>query len=151
MPRWSAGNVSPLTARCHDWAARRETPMTVTWRTARAGQADCLGPRRRPRRLIGRIPPLGRFAAVRLLMLPLSVFVIITASFFLISLLPGDIARALLGPVATPTQIRRVNDSLGLNQPIVERYWHYLIGILHGSLVVSYYTRRTVVSEIARR
>jgi peptide/nickel transport system permease protein len=98
-----------------------------------------------------RIPPLARFIAVRILMLPVSVFVIISVSFFLMSLLPGDIARALLGPVASPAQIARVNARLGLDQPIFDRYRDYISGVAHGSLGSSYYTGRAIVRELSTR
>jgi len=77
--------------------------------------------------------------------------VIISASFFLMSLLPGDIARALLGPVATPSQVARVNSELGLNQPIFVRYWRYISDVAHGSLGSSYYTGRAIVKELSSR
>jgi peptide/nickel transport system permease protein len=95
--------------------------------------------------------PLTRFVAVRLLMIPVSVFAIITVSFFLLALLPGDIPHAVLGPIATPAELARVKAQLGLDDSVFVRYWNYLAGIFHGSLGHSYYTEKAVLGEIGSR
>lgn len=84
-------------------------------------------------------------------MLPVCVVAIITASFFLLALLPGDIPHAVLGPIATPDAIVRVKARLGLDESVFVRFYHYLGGLLHGSLGESYYTGNSVLSEIWSR
>lgn len=65
------------------------------------------------------------------------VFVVATGTYLLAGLLPGDAARAILGQYATPTQYRQLRHSLGLDQPLLTRYWHWLEHAFHGDLGVS--------------
>lgn len=50
------------------------------------------------------------------------------------SALPGDIVRARLGPYATAEQLRAERVRLGLDQPVWERYGHWLGGLPRGDL-----------------
>ena len=84
-------------------------------------------------------------------MLPVSLLAIITASFFLLALLPGDIPHAILGQIATPEAIAQLKARLGLDQSVFERFYHYVGGLLHGSLGESYYTGQSVLGEIGSR
>jgi len=81
-----------------------------------------------------------RLVTTRLLMLPVSLLAIITASFFLFAALPGDIPHAMLGQIATPEAIARLKERLGLDQSVFERFYHYIGDLSHGSLGESYYT-----------
>jgi peptide/nickel transport system permease protein len=49
--------------------------------------------------------------------------------FALSQLIPGGEARAVLGPKATPINIRNFNVQNGLNQPVWVQFWHYIIGL----------------------
>ena len=84
-------------------------------------------------------------------MLPVSLLAIITASFFLLALLPGDIPHAILGQIATPDAVAQLKARLGLDQSVFERFYHYVGGLLHGSLGESYYTGQSVLGEIGSR
>lgn len=54
-------------------------------------------------------------------------------TFFLIQLVPGDPAVAVLGTSGTPEQYDYIREQLGLSKPVVERYFSWLSGIvLHG-------------------
>ena len=44
--------------------------------------------------------------------------VVVTVVFFLIHLIPGDPASAMLGPDATPAQIEATRRQLGLDRPL---------------------------------
>ena len=74
-----------------------------------------------------------------------------TATFLLLNLLPGDVALALLGNEATPDAIAQVRAELGLDQPLVLRYLHWLIGFMHGDLGRSYVTRVPILESIVDR
>jgi len=52
--------------------------------------------------------------------------------FFVTQALPGDIARAILGQNATPEQLARVRQQLGLDQPAIVQYLHWLGGLISG-------------------
>ena len=49
-------------------------------------------------------------------------------------LVPGDIAKALLGPLATQETVEEFRRYLGLDQPILEQYVKWLWRALHGDL-----------------
>jgi ABC-type dipeptide/oligopeptide/nickel transport system permease component len=101
-----------------------------------------------PPRLRSRREGLWWFIGKRVMLLPISALAIVTATFFILAALPGDIALEILGPVATPQQLAATNARLGLNEPVPVRYWHYMSGLLHGNLGVSYYTGTPVAKEI---
>src|SRR5450432_2047049 len=80
------------------------------------------------------------------------VFLLVTATtFLLLSLLPGDVAIAILGNQATPAAIEQVRAELGLDQPLVIRYFHWLAGLMQGDLGRSYITRVPIMEQIADR
>ncbi len=73
------------------------------------------------------------------------VWLVATAAFFLFFARPViTVARELAGRAATPQVITEVISNLGLNQPIMTQYWHFLDGLLHGDLGYSYYTQESV-------
>ena len=76
---------------------------------------------------------------------------LITLSFELVSLLPGNPAVALLGEYATEADIARINAQLGLDKPFWERYFHYIGRTLSGDLGNSFFTGSSVSSEIWTR
>lgn len=87
----------------------------------------------------------------RLLYLAL-VFLIVT---FLVSivlrLIPGDPAITILGENATPDQIAAVRADLGLDLPVLEQYWNWLMGFFQGDLGVSFRTGVPVTDSIIQR
>jgi len=70
--------------------------------------------------------------------------------FWLIHLAPGDPAIALAGENATTKQIDTIRDQLGLNQPFLVQYWHWLTHALNGNLGTSLNTRQSVTSAIGK-
>jgi peptide/nickel transport system permease protein len=69
------------------------------------------------------------------------VWLVATASFFLFFARPvATVARQLAGRAATPQVINEVIANLGLNQPILVQYWHFIDNLLHGDLGFSYFT-----------
>ena len=61
-------------------------------------------------------------------------FVVSALTFVLVSLTPGNAARAIVGPDATPAQYAYVRQQLGLNHSLVYQYWSWLSDALHGNL-----------------
>jgi peptide/nickel transport system permease protein len=55
-------------------------------------------------------------------------------SFLLIHFVPGDPARTLLGPRATPESLAQLNSEYGLDASLVEQYWLYLSHLVTGDL-----------------
>jgi peptide/nickel transport system permease protein len=53
---------------------------------------------------------------------------------------PKNVAHRLAGRQATPELVNRVYHNLGLDKPILEQYWHFIVKIiLHGDLGTDYY------------
>ncbi|MFG1791907.1 ABC transporter permease [Nocardia sp. NPDC049149] len=52
--------------------------------------------------------------------------------FVVVDLLPGSTARAVLGRDATPDQIAAKERELGLDRPLLERFWRWISGVLTG-------------------
>ncbi len=78
--------------------------------------------------------PWARFAARRLGRLGVSVWVVVTAAFGMIHLIPGDPVRAALGPTATPELVAARRAALGLDAPLWQQYVDYLRGLVTGDL-----------------
>jgi peptide/nickel transport system permease protein len=91
---------------------------------------------------------LLRYTAKRLLLIPVSIFVVITLSFGLTVLIPGDPATLILGEFATPEQVAKIHSDLELDQPFLVRYGHYVERLAHGDLGESYFTGQPVASSI---
>jgi len=70
-------------------------------------------------------------------------------AFLLEHLIPGGIARAILGPRATPLSIAVWNKRNGYDSPIWYQYWIFLDHLVHGNLGFSYKLNRSVDSIIA--
>jgi peptide/nickel transport system permease protein len=69
------------------------------------------------------------------------VWLVATVSFFLFFARPvTTVAHQLAGRAATPQVINEVIQNLGLNQPILTQYWHFIDNLLHGNLGFSYFT-----------
>jgi peptide/nickel transport system permease protein len=71
--------------------------------------------------------------------------------FFATTMLPGDVAAALLGQQATPESLLRLRQTLGLDQPAWQRYLHWLIALLHGDFGTSLASGRPIVTEVLPR
>lgn len=81
------------------------------------------------------------------------IVVLILVSFattFMLDLLPGHPAFTIYGENATPEQVARVTDELGLDKPFYERYWDWSTSAVRGDLGVSYHTQRSVGATIIR-
>jgi peptide/nickel transport system permease protein len=71
------------------------------------------------RRLLATIPVIGIVA----------IFV-----FSLLYVAPGDPAAIIAGDLATADDIARIHRQLGLDEPFLVRFGHWLWGVLHGDL-----------------
>ena len=88
------------------------------------------------RRLLATIPVIGMVA------------------FFVFSLLyltPGDPAAVIAGDFATVQDIERIRHQLGLDQPLLTRFWSWASAVLHGDLGISIFTNLPVTQLIGQR
>lgn len=71
--------------------------------------------------------------------------------FLIMSLIPGDPATAILGSYATPENVEKLNRDLGLDKPMVQRYFIWLGNMLTGDFGRSFSLNRPVLDEIVER
>lgn len=72
-------------------------------------------------------------------------------TFLMINLLPGNPVTAMLGDQATPQQIASLRAELGLDRPVLVRYFDWLGSALHGDLARSLMTHEPVAEALAYR
>jgi peptide/nickel transport system permease protein len=90
------------------------------------------GARNRARRITG--SPALRVVGRRLLAAIPVLIGVTFVTFSVMSVLPNDTAQATLGLNASPSAVAALNHTLGLDQPFWQRYWHWLVHVLHGNL-----------------
>ncbi|GKY90245.1 ABC transporter permease [Sinisalibacter aestuarii] len=71
--------------------------------------------------------------------------------FLIMAMIPGDPATAILGSYATPENVEKLNRDLGLDQPLINRYFIWLGNMLTGDFGRSYSLNRPVLDEILDR
>jgi peptide/nickel transport system permease protein len=71
--------------------------------------------------------------------------------FLIMAMIPGDPATAILGSYATPENVAKINRDLGLDKPIVQRYFIWLGNMLTGDFGRSFSLNRPVFDEILDR
>jgi peptide/nickel transport system permease protein len=74
---------------------------------------------------------VSSYVARRVLYAVLSVWGAVSIIFVVVRIVPGDPASLMLGPSATASQVAALREQLGLNQPLIEQYLRYLVGVLH--------------------
>ena len=73
----------------------------------------------------------------RLLSAVPTLLAVLTAIFFIIRIVPGDPAIAILGSSASAAAIEALRERLGLNEPLYVQYVGFLLGALRGDLGLS--------------
>jgi peptide/nickel transport system permease protein len=91
------------------------------------------------------------FIAYRLAYLLPVLLAVTLLTFLIASLLPGDLAHAMLGDQATPEAVAALRRDMGLDQPLWWRYLSWLGGILQGDFGRSFRTGEPVLGAILAR
>jgi len=78
-------------------------------------------------------------------------FAITALAYVLIYTAGGNIARNILGELATQEQIDALTNELGLDRPLVVQYLDWLRNAITGDLGVSFFTGTPVVDSLATR
>ena len=81
----------------------------------------------------------------------ITLLVISVIIFFMVELLPGDIAQAVLGQGATAENLAALREQMGLNDPAVVRYLHWLRGAVVGNFGESIISGERVSTIITER
>lgn len=94
---------------------------------------------------------MGLFLFKRLAALLLTLLLASAVVFAVLEVLPGNAAQVMLGPDAAPEAVRALERQLGLNQPALLRYGHWLGGLLQGQMGTSHAYGSPVSHLIAQR
>lgn len=78
--------------------------------------------------------PVLRFVGRRLLIAIPVLWGVTFLTFLVVNHLPGNAAQEILGANATPQQVHQLAVKLGIDKPLLPRYWDWLHGLLTGSL-----------------
>ncbi|AVT35743.1 MULTISPECIES: ABC transporter permease [Plantactinospora] len=81
---------------------------------------------------------MARFMLNRALKAVLTVWIAITATFFLLRLLPGDPTTLMVEGDMTPEMRAALLETYGLDRPLLEQYVSYLRELLHGNFGISF-------------
>ncbi len=87
----------------------------------------------------------------QLVRLVVVLFCVTLLTFFIVNILPGDVAIVILGSLATPQDIAGLRADLGLDRPMLVRYFDWLGSALSGDLGRSYRNGEPVAQAILDR
>jgi peptide/nickel transport system permease protein len=94
---------------------------------------------------------MGRYLLRRAGLIVLTLILSSLVIFTITQLLPGDIARVMLGQFATEEAIANLTEELGLNRPIYVQYFDWLIKFVQGDWGISQMSRQPVYPLIMQR
>jgi peptide/nickel transport system permease protein len=78
-------------------------------------------------------------------------FLVSASTFLLVALIPGDVARTIVGPNGTSEQYESLRRSLGLDESLPSRYWDWLSHAVQGDLGQSLFSQEPVSSLLGSR
>jgi peptide/nickel transport system permease protein len=76
----------------------------------------------------------------------ITLFILSLIIFFAAQVLPGDPARAILGPLAAPSAVAALSHQLGTDQPVLQQYGTWIGHIFSGNFGTSYSYQQSVTS-----
>ena len=94
---------------------------------------------------------MARYLTIRLVLGLISIAGVILLTFVLQFSLPGDPARRIAGPRASPEVLAAVHKNLHLDDSEPVQLWHYVENIAHGDLGESYIQKRSVSGLIVEK
>jgi len=87
---------------------------------------------------------VARFIAKRVALGLVTLWLLSVIVFFMANVLPGNVARRVLGPFASPTAVAALNHQLGTDRPLVTQYVDQMKGYLSGDMGTTVATRQPV-------
>jgi len=94
---------------------------------------------------------VSRFILRRLLLSVPTLFGVLVVAFMLLYVAPGDPVEAMVGERADSATIARLRAQLHLDDPLPQRFGHYVGSVLKGDLGNSYVTNRPITQDIRER
>ncbi len=92
---------------------------------------------------------MTRFVAERLLQSVILVLIVLTITFFLMHLSPGDPMSRYDDPDISPETVRLIREQLGLDKPVAQQYMKWMGSFLKGDFGTSLRFNRPVVSLLS--
>lgn len=92
---------------------------------------------------------LLRGIATQLGTLCLTILGLLFVTFFIGRVIPIDPVLAIAGDRATPELVEKIRAELGLDLPLYQQFWNYLVKIAHGDLGNSVLTAKPIIEDIA--
>ena len=90
-----------------------------------------------------------RYVVKRLLQMILVLLGMTFVVYMLLSIAPGDAAMVRLSADATPEEVEAYREELGLNDPVLVRYGHYMYNLLlKGDMGSSYVSEKSVSEQL---
>ena len=93
---------------------------------------------------------MKQYIIKRLLLIIITLFGLITITFIVARVAPGDPARVAAGPDATEEMVQVLREEFGLNKNLFLQYVDYIRGLLTGNLGRSIRTQHDVVADLVR-
>lgn len=94
---------------------------------------------------------MARFLLVRVVLGFVVLWIMTLVVFVMFFVAPHNVANLIAGKQATPDTVAAVKARLGLDQPVLTQYGHYLWRLVHGNLGYSFYNSSPVRSLIWSR
>ncbi len=94
---------------------------------------------------------MRRFILNRTLLAVPTILGVVTLVFFLIHMVPGDPVALMLGDYATKQEITQMRHELNLDKPITDQYLLYMDNLFHGSIGMSLYYQKPVLTIVLHR
>jgi len=77
---------------------------------------------------------MGRFLLKRLGLALITLFLLSVFVFIGAQVLPGNVARRILGPFADQSAVENLNHQLGTDRPLLTQYWDWITSFFRGDL-----------------
>ncbi len=95
--------------------------------------------------------PVIKLVAQRIALGLLLLLAVSALIFFGVEALPGDTAQAMLGQSATPEALANLREKMGLNEPLLERYFGWLYGFITGDMGVAMTNGMDIATSVGQR
>ncbi len=93
---------------------------------------------------------MGWYIGRRLLAALVTVWIVATAGFLLVEIIPGDPARQLAGPGASAATLSAIREAYGFDDPLPVRYLDSLVRMVQGDLGYSFAKAEPVTDVLLR-
>lgn len=94
---------------------------------------------------------MAGFIARRLLSGVFLLFVLSSLTYFILFFSTSNVALNILGDLATAEQLAAKEEELGLNRPILERWFEWLVAAIQGDFGKSWFNNLPIVDQLTQR